>query len=142
MKNDFLEDDQNENSGVILSEDDASDASDDSNTSDISDDASAAGTYTLKKPFEVDGETVTKINYDLESVRPIQYKNLVARLSKKGQIAVPELDNGVQFGYFALACGIPVSELMRMPSTQDYTVICSMVRNFLLGVSATESEEE
>lgn len=107
-----------------------------------SNDDNTAGTYTLKKPFEVDGEMTNKINYDFDSVKPIQYKNLVARLSKKGQIAVPELDNSVQFGYFSLACGIPVSELMRMPSTQDYTVICAMVRNFLLGVSATENEEE
>ncbi len=118
------------------------DETEDMNTDTSDNDESPAGIYILKKPFEIDGEKITKIEYDFDAVKPIQYKNLVTRLSKKGQIAVPELDNGIQFSYFSLACGIPVSELMRMPSTQDYTVICSMVRNFLLGVSDTEKEEE
>lgn len=107
-----------------------------------SDEDNTAGVHKLRKPFMVDGETISEIRYDFDSVKPIQYKNLVARIGKKGQIGIPELDNNVQIGYFSLACGIPVSDLMRMPSTQDYTVICAMVRNFLLGVSATESEEE
>lgn len=107
-----------------------------------SEEDNTSGIHKLRKPFVIDGETISEIYYDFDTVKPIQYKNLVARISKKGQIGVPELDNNVQIGYFSLACGIPVSELMRMPSTQDYTVICAMVRNFLLGVSVTESEEE
>lgn len=99
-------------------------------------------THVLKKGFEVNGEMITKIEYDLTSVKPIQYLNLIAKLSKKNQISVPELDTNVQIGYFSLACGIPVSDLKRIPNTQDFTVICSEVRNFLLGTSDMENEEE
>lgn len=101
-----------------------------------------AGTYPLKGSFEVEGEKISGIEYDLTSVKPIQYMNLIARLSKKAQISVPELDINVQIGYFSLACGIPVSDLKRMPNTQDFTVVCAKVRNFLLGTSDMESEED
>ena len=100
-----------------------------------------AGVYVLKKPLTVDGENIKEIEYDLESVRPIQYKNLVKRISKKKTVAVPELDMDVQLGYFSLACGIPVSELMRMESTQDFAQIQGIVRSFLLGGSEPEEME-
>ncbi|BCJ98112.1 hypothetical protein [Anaerocolumna chitinilytica] len=102
----------------------------------------AAGVLKLTKPYEINGELTKEISYDLNFVKPIQYINLVTRLGKKESISVPELNINVQIGYFALASGIPVSELKRMPSTQDFTAACSLVRNFLLGTSDMESEEE
>ena len=106
------------------------------------DDEKASGILKLSKPFDVNGEKITQIEFDLDSVKPIQYINLIARLSKKEEISVPELNINVQIGYFALACGIPVSDLKRMPSTKDFSVACSKVRSFLLGASDTENTEE
>ncbi len=96
----------------------------------------------LHKPIEVDGENIKEIEYDFNSVKPIQYINLVAKLSKKGQISVPELDLNVQIGFFSLASGIPVSDLKRMSSVQDFTIACGKARDFLLGASDTETEED
>lgn len=104
--------------------------------------SSGDGELILTQPFEVEGEKITKIEYDLSSVKPIQYLNLIKRLSKKEQISVPELDINVQIGYFSMACGISVADLKRMPSTKDFSVACAKVRSFLLGASDTESEEE
>lgn len=103
---------------------------------------SGAGVLKLFKPYEINGEKISKIEYDFTEVRPIQYINLISRLSKKESIAVPELDIRVQMGYFSLASGISVPDLKRMPSTQDFTSACSRVRSFLLGTSDTENEEE
>jgi hypothetical protein len=106
------------------------------------DEEKTSGILKLSKPFDVNGEKITQIEFDLDSVKPIQYINLIARLSKKEEISVPELNINVQIGYFSLACGIPVSDLKRMPSTKDFSVACSKVRSFLLGASDTESTEE
>lgn len=96
---------------------------------------------TLRKPITVDDEEKKKIEYDFDSVKPVQYINLVKRLSKKQQIAVPELDMDVQIGYFSLASGIAVSDLKRVESTQDFTKMCSLARDFLLDSSEEEEEE-
>lgn len=91
-----------------------------------------AGTFHLSKPYEVDGEQISEIPYDLEAVKPIQYMNLLKRLRKKSVITVPELDENVQLGYFSLASGISVADLKRMPSVSDFSAILALVRNFLL----------
>lgn len=128
--NNFLEPDEDTNE--IVSKDDF----------EVPEKESEVGELKLSKPFEIDGELVRSIEYDLTAVRPIQYINLIKKLSKKEQIAVPELDINVQMGYFSLASGIPVGDIKRMPNTQDFTAACSLVRNFLLGASDTESMEE
>ncbi len=100
-----------------------------------------AGVHPLKKPIRIDGEEVNEITYDLDQLSPIQYINLVKRLSKKKQIAVPEVDMDVQISYFALSSGIPVTVLKSQLATDDYTQICGLVRTFLLGASAEELAE-
>ncbi len=100
-----------------------------------------AGVHPLKKPMRIDGEEVNEITYDLDQLSPIQYINLVKRLSKKKQIAVPEVDMDVQISYFALSSGIPVTVLKSQLATDDYTQICGLVRTFLLGASAEELAE-
>lgn len=102
----------------------------------------SSGVYKLKHPITVEGKKITEIEYDFNSVKPIQYINLVAKLNKKEQISVPELNMNVQIWYFSYACGISVADLKSSLSTQDFTVICAKVRNFLLGVSDTDSEED
>jgi hypothetical protein len=115
---------------------------DENDTTVAAEEEKTAGILKLSKPFDVNGEKISQIEFDLDSVKPIQYINLIARLSKKEEISVPELNINVQIGYFSLACGIPVSDLKRMPSTKDFSVACSKVRSFLLGASDTESTEE
>lgn len=127
----------------LLEPDEILDQVDDENDSnEDAEEEKASGILTLSKPFDVNGETITKIDYDLEAIKPIQYINLIKKLSKKEEISVPELNMNVQIGYFSLASGIPVSDLKRMPSTKDFSVACSKVRSFLLGASDTESTEE
>lgn len=100
-----------------------------------------AGVHLLKKSIVVDDHAVNEISYDLERLTPIQYINLVKRLSKKRQIPVPEVDMELQIAYFALASEIPVTVLKSQLSTSDYTQICGLVRTFLLGASTEELEE-
>lgn len=100
-----------------------------------------AGVHPLVKPISVDNQTISEISYDLDCLTPIQYINLVKRLSKKKQIPVPEVDMDVQISYFALASGIPVIVLKSQLATSDYTQICGLVRTFLLGASTEELEE-
>lgn len=98
------------------------------------------GVHPLSSPITVDEKTVTEIPYDLSRLTPIQYINLVKRLSKKQQISVPELDMEVQISYFALASGIPVVVLKSQLAIGDYAQVCSLVRSFLLGVSTEDLE--
>ncbi len=100
-----------------------------------------AGVHPLTKPIRVDEQEITEIAYDLDCLTPIQYINLVKRLSKKKQIPVPEVDMDVQISYFSLASGIPVSVLKSGLATADFTQICGLVRTFLLGASTEELEE-
>ena len=100
------------------------------------------GVHLLKQPIIFDGKSVDKLEYNLDELTSIQYINLVKRLSKKRQIAVPEVDMEVQIYYFALATGIPVTVLKSQLSPSDYAQICGLVRTFLLGASAEELEEE
>ena len=100
-----------------------------------------AGVHPLTKPIRVDEQEITEIAYDLDCLTPIQYINLVKRLSKKKQIPVPEIDMDVQISYFSLASGMPVSVLKSGLATADFTQICGLVRTFLLGASTEELEE-
>lgn len=99
------------------------------------------GVHHLTRPITMDGKELHEITYDMDRITPIQYINLVKRLSKKKSIAVPECDMDVQISYFALSSGIPVTVLKKQLSTNDYTQICGLVRTFLLGASAEELEE-
>lgn len=100
-----------------------------------------AGVHPLKRSIRVDDQEIREISYDLDCLTPIQYTNLVKRLSKKKQIPVPEVDMDVQISYFALASGIPVTVLKSQLATDDYTQICGLVRTFLLGASTEELAE-
>jgi hypothetical protein len=132
IKEDFIESDYDDEGVLDSKKEDEIEESNDN----------GVGTIKLSKPYEVEGDMISKIDYDFTAVKPIQYINLISRLSKKEAVSVPELDIRVQIGFFSLASGISVGDLKRMPSTQDFSVACSKVRNFLLGASDTENEEE
>jgi len=94
----------------------------------------------LVKPFLYNGEELTEIGYDLESVTPGQYKAIIKRLQKKGNTcSVPELDANVQQEYFALASDIPAQELNRL-NIKDFMTMEQLVRNFFLSDSDEETE--
>ena len=94
----------------------------------------------LMKPFMYNGEKLTEIEYDLESVTPAQYKAIIKRLQRKGHaVNVPELDGSVQQEYFAAATAlqIPATELNNL-HIRDYMRMEQLVRAFFL----TDSDEE
>lgn len=90
------------------------------------------GTIKLEHAIMIDDEETTEIEYDFTDIRPIQYINLVKRISKKKNIPIPELDQDVQIGMFSLASNIPVSELKRIEDTRDFIKITTAARDFLL----------
>jgi len=99
----------------------------------------------LTKPFMYNGEQLTEISYDLESVTPAQYSGIIKRLQKKGQGNIPELDLNVQMAFFAASTEIqiPVSQLNGL-CIKDFVKIGQLVRDFFLSGSddVTETEEE
>lgn len=93
----------------------------------------SVGEVKLHCPVKMDDEEIGTFAYDFKAVKPIQYINLIKRISKKRPISVPELDYDVQIGYFAMASCIPVSVIKGLQDTRDLTKIQSLVRDFLLG---------
>lgn len=92
-----------------------------------------SGTVNLKKPLMVEGDKISKIDYDFSVIKPIQYINLIKRTQKKeGTISLPELNQTIQLGMFALASGISMGDLKRIEYLPDYTKLCRAARDFLL----------
>ena len=100
------------------------------------------GIHPLKKSIIFDGNSVDQLEYDLDQLSSIQYINLVKRLAKKRQIAVPEVDMEVHHAYIPLATRMPGTDWKSQVAPSDYAQICGLVRTFLLGASAEELEEE
>lgn len=109
----------------------------------IDSEESAEGVYEFVKPIDVDGETINKVSYDFDGIKPIQYINLVKRTEKqKGTVAVPEVDMDIQIGLFSLASGLPVSTIKGVNTLKDLNRICRLSRDFLLDGSADANEQE
>ena len=102
--------------------------------------------YVLTKPIKIDGETVTEINMDLESLSAIDLEKAerIARglLAKKESMNVPETNKKYQICVAAKAAGLPVTVLRDNLSGKDYTQICLMVMNFLLDGDSEDEETE
>lgn len=102
--------------------------------------------YVLSTPVEFDGETVTEINMDLESLSAgaLERAEKQARmmLGKKEQMHVPETNKKYLSCVAAKAAGAKV-DLIKSLSGKDYTQVCLLVQNFLLdGDSDMEDEQE
>lgn len=102
--------------------------------------------YTLSKPITIDGENITEIILDLESlsVADLERAERQARamFKKKEFAAVIELNKKYQVCVAAIASGYTVSDL-RTLNGKDYTQVCLLVSNFLLdGDSEGEELEE
>ena len=95
----------------------------------------------LTKPFMYNGEALTEIEYDLDSVTPPRYKAIIRRLQKKNVINLPELDMNVQQEYFAAATELQIPALMlNSLNIKDYMTMGQLVRNFFLSDSDEETE--
>lgn len=86
----------------------------------------------LRKPFELDGETVEKIEYDLESLTGNDIEQAIAALGKKGiVVTLVETDQRYHAMLFSIAAGMSYEDVNRLPM-KDYTKATTAVRDFFL----------
>jgi len=101
-------------------------------------------TYVLKKPINYQGETINEIEFDFDglSAQDLEKAERVARgmLAKKEFMNVPETNKKYQSCVAAKACGCTV-DFIRSLGAQDYTQVCLLVMNFLLGGDSEDEEE-
>lgn len=86
----------------------------------------------LKKPFELDGEMVEKIEYNLDDLTGNDIERAVAELGKKGiVVAMVETDQRYHAMLFAIAADISYEDVCRLP-LKDYMKATTAVRDFFL----------
>ena len=86
----------------------------------------------LRKPFELDGETVEKIEYDLDSLTGNDIEQAISALGKKGiVVTLVETDQRYHAMLFALAAGIAYEDVNRLPA-KDFNKATTAVRDFFL----------
>lgn len=86
----------------------------------------------LRKPFMLDGESVEKIDYDLENLTGADIERAISDLGKKGiVIAMVETDQRYHAMLFAIAAGIAYEDVNRLPA-KDFTKATTAVRDFFL----------
>ena len=86
----------------------------------------------LKKPFELDGEQVTEIEYDLESLTGNHIEQAIAQLGKKGiVVTLVETDQRYHAMLFSIAAGIAYEDVTRL-SAKDFAKATTAVRDFFL----------
>jgi hypothetical protein len=92
--------------------------------------------YILKKPITFDGSEVKALNLDLDglTVDKLEKAEQQARvlLGKKESIVIPALNQKYCACVAAIAAGVKVA-LVRSLAANDYTQLCMLVQNFLLG---------
>lgn len=86
----------------------------------------------LKKPFDLDGEQVESISYDLDALTGNDIERAVTELGKKGiVVAMVETDQRYHAMLFAMAAGVAYEDITRLPS-RDFVKATSIVRDFFL----------
>ena len=86
----------------------------------------------LKKPFMLDGEEVTEINYDLDALTGNDIEKAITDLGKKGVIvAMVETDQRYHAMLFAIASGMSYEDVCRLP-VKDFNKAANAVRDFFL----------
>lgn len=86
----------------------------------------------LKKPTEVNGETVSEIPYDLESLTGDDLANAIKMLAKHNIVVqVTEIDTNYHAAIFAIASGLDYVDIKRL-GAKDYMKACNTVRDFFL----------
>lgn len=93
---------------------------------------SGCGVYKLKKPVMINGELVTEMEYDLESMDGNDIALAIKTLAKNNIIVtVAEMDQNYHAALFAIASGVAYEDVKRL-GIKDFTKVCSLVRDFFL----------
>lgn len=86
----------------------------------------------LKKPIKIDGEEVTELKYDFESLTGEDVERAVADLQSGGiMVTTLEFDTTYHAAIFAKASGIAYEDVKRF-SAKDFTRAATLARNFFL----------
>lgn len=86
----------------------------------------------LSKPVEINGEMMTEIPYDLDSLTGKDIQHAVKELSKRNiQILVSELDQNYHAMLFAISAGLSFEDVSLL-GMKDYNKMTSIVRDFFL----------
>ena len=96
--------------------------------------ANGKGLFELSKPIDIDGKKSNSIYFDLSSITPRKYRDIVKGIEKKNRtpIAQPASDMDVQIAVFSEASGVPVAILLSDLSIKDMNQICTVVYAFLV----------
>ena len=87
---------------------------------------------TLTKPFDLNGEAVTEIEYDLESLTGNDIEHAITQLGKKGiVVTLVETDQRYHAMMFSIAAGIAYEDVTRL-SAKDFSKATTAVRDFFL----------
>lgn len=75
------------------------------------------GNMTLSEPFKLDGEVVERLHYDFSTVTGRDAMRITAQLKKDGLLGDGDQkdDSNYQAAVFAVACGMEIADLYRLP---------------------------
>lgn len=86
----------------------------------------------LKAPFDLDGEKVEEISYDLDSLTGNDIERAITELGKKGiVVAMVETDQRYHAMLFSIAAGMSYEDVSRL-NIKDYQKATTVVRDFFL----------
>ena len=86
----------------------------------------------LGKPFDLDGEQVETINYDLDSLTGNDIEQAISALGKKGVVVtLVETDQRYHAMLFSIASGVSYEDVNRLPA-KDFVKATTAVRDFFL----------
>lgn len=86
----------------------------------------------LKKETEINGELVSEIQYDLDSLTGDDVARAIQMLAKHNIVVhVTEIDTNYHAAVFAIASGLDYSDIKRL-GARDYMRACNAVRDFFL----------
>ena len=96
----------------------------------------------LKKPVDINGETVTKINYDIDKLTAQDFETAIKQLSKrKIVVKVQELDPMFHAALFAQAADMDLNDIMLL-GAKDFANVGLLVRNFIYMDQGEEEDSE
>lgn len=92
-----------------------------------------AGVYKFVNPTKIEGEMVSEIEYDLNTINGKSIRNARTVLGKKAYaVTIPQFDDVYNAALFAEASGLSF-ESVEAFSAKDYTNVVELVKDFLYG---------
>lgn len=86
----------------------------------------------LKKPFDLDGEQIEVIQYDLDALTGNDIERAISDLGKRGiVVAMVETDQRYHAMLFAIAADMAYEDVNRLP-VKDFVKATTAVRDFFL----------